>query len=160
MLWASLPVASLPVKWEVHPCRRSGMCCKKAPQCLILHTCACFWGKYFYSIIWSFVISTIFSGNSEMIFREKSLCESKSSSAWAGWSLRPQLPVQAKLNIYDQWKLAKREERELGQTQTILLCRHVPPTMEWTSCCRTQLTFGESLSGWGCPLAGQNTAVV
>lgn len=51
------------------------MCCKKAPQCLTLHTCACFWGKYFHSVFWSFVISTVFSGNSEMICREKSVWE-------------------------------------------------------------------------------------
>lgn len=137
-------------------------CCKEAPQqCLMPHTCACSWGRCFYFISWSLVLgSTLFSSHSEMISREKSLYKSESSHAWAGWSLRPRLPVQAELKVYDQWKLAKREERELGHTQTIPLCRHVPSTMEWTSCCRTQLTFGKSLSGWGCPLAGQNTAVV
>lgn len=72
----------------------------------------------------------------------------------------PLFPLQGEPNIATS-KVKSEERREIGLRQSdcsaVLSCA-IKHSMDFLL--QTQLTFGEWLTGWNCPFAGQNTAVV
>lgn len=105
---------------------RVGYCNKDLKQCLTLN-------KYMTNVLVS--EASVFTSSSGPLSSApfsvatlrwcwvKRVCKSKSGSEHAGWSLRPPLPVQDKLNIYNQLKISQKGGKGIG---TNIDCSVVP----------------------------------